>query len=370
MPKSKLKICILSSSHSVFDDRIFQKEARTLANAGYHVVLIAPHDKRESTSGVHIVPLHKPIDRLERMTKTTWRLFRFGLVEHALIYHIHDPDLILIGLLFKCLGKKVIYDVHEDFPQQLLYKEWIRSYRLRRILSIVFNMLEKTSASIFDAIVAVTADIARQFPAKKTMIVRNLPVLDLIDRVAPLQKRTAKPIVFYAGWLTKIRGIRELIHAMQIIGDRGELWLLGKWESEEFKKECAASGGWKHTKYLGFVPLKEVYGYMKIADIGICLLYPIKYYLTSLPIKGYEYMACSLPIVMSDFPYWKNTFAGCALFTNPHIPAHIAENILYLIDRPDEANRLGAHGRQLSQQEFNWETESNRLITLYKNLLN
>ena len=41
----KYKICMLSSAHSVFDDRIFYREAKTLVKAGYKVYLIISHDK-------------------------------------------------------------------------------------------------------------------------------------------------------------------------------------------------------------------------------------------------------------------------------------------------------------------------------------
>ena len=100
-------VCLLTSVHSAFDDRIFHKEAKTLAKRGYKVVLIAQHDKEETVAGVRIIPLPKPKNRFERMTKVTWRLFIFALKEKASVYHFHDPELILIGLTLKLLGKKV-----------------------------------------------------------------------------------------------------------------------------------------------------------------------------------------------------------------------------------------------------------------------
>ena len=41
-------------------------------------------------------------------------------------------------------------------------------------------------------------------------------------------------------------------------------------------KECENLEGWKYTKYFGIVTLSKVYQYMKIADIGISVLYPVK----------------------------------------------------------------------------------------------
>ncbi|GAH33102.1 unnamed protein product, partial [marine sediment metagenome] len=167
----------------------------------------------------------------------------------------------------------------------------------------------------------------------------------------------------------RVRGIKEIIQAMEFVKDKAELWLLGRWENEEFKKECEGLAGWKYAKYSGFVPLREVYEYMKGADIGISILYPIKNYITSLPIKAFEYMACSLPMVMSNFPYWQETFGEFALFVNPYEPNDIADKILYLLDNPDKAKQLGDRGRDLAEEEYNWEAESKKLVELYKKLL-
>jgi len=177
-----------------------------------------------------------------------------------------------------------------------------------------------------------------------------------------------KSIIIYAGGLTRIRGIKEIIQAMEYIDNKDELWILGKWQSEKFKKECENLIGWKYTKYLGLVSLEEVFRYMKIADIGISTLYPVKNYLISLPIKVFEYMACSLPMVISNFPFWQEIFRDCALFVNPYNSKDIAKKISYLLDNPNKAKELGKKGRKLIKDRYSWEEESKKLLRMYENL--
>jgi glycosyltransferase involved in cell wall biosynthesis len=108
---------------------------------------------------------------------------------------------------------------------------------------------------------------------------------------------------------------------------------------------------------------------MKSAEIGISILYPVKNYLTSLPVKTYEYMACSLPVIMSDFPYWKEIFGDFALFANPNNPEDIAQQILFLLEHKDRATELGKKGREFAETRYNWETESKKLLKLYQTIL-
>ncbi|MBA7693211.1 hypothetical protein ES703_101787 [subsurface metagenome] len=95
------------------------------------------------------------------------------------------------------------------------------------------------------------------------------------------------------------------------------------------------------------------------------LVYPIERYMVGLPIKVFEYMACSLPMVMSNFPDWQETFGGYALFANPYSPEDIAEKVLYLLNNPDKAKQLGDRGRDLAEEEYNGEAEGRKLLDIY-----
>ena len=361
-----VKVCILTTVHQPFDTRIFYKEAKTLVQAGYNVTLIAQYNKNKIVDGIKIIALHKPKNRFMRIFGLTWRTLSLALRQRADIYHFHDPELIFIGVLLRLLGKKVIYDVHEDVPKQILNKEWIGNVSIRKITAFVMNIIEQIGVSFFNRIMVATQDIAKKFPKNKTIILRNFPILQLIDNTMPANCKKNKPVIIYTGGLTKVRGIKEIVQAMEYIGERAELWLLGKWESEEFRYECENLKGWNNTKYLGFISLNEVFQYMKIADIGLCLLHPIKNYITGLPVKAFEYMACSMPIIMSDFYYWQEIFGECALFAKPYDPKDIAEKVLYLLDNPDIMKKIGKEGRKLVVDKYSWEMESKKLLDMYK----
>ena len=372
MPVSSLirnnKICILTSVHSALDVRIFHKEAKALAGAGYNVTLIAQHDRDEVVDAVTIIALPKPKNRFARMTKIAWRLLQSALKEKARVYHFHDPELIPVGIVLRLLGKKVIYDVHEDVPRQILYKEWIGSTWARKCVASIVHIIEQTGVAIFTRVVAATPDIAKKFNPSKTVLVRNLSVISLIDNVKPLEIEKQKPIIIYSGGLTRVRGIKEIIQAMEFIKDRAELWLLGRWDDEEFENECKGLEGWRYTKYFGFIPYGTHYSYLKVANIGIVNYLPLPNHLKALPNKPFEYMACALPMAMSNFADWQRIFKESALFVDPYSPEDIADRILYLLDNPDIAKQFGDRARQLVRDEYSWENESKKLLNVYEEL--
>jgi len=132
----KVKVCHLTSAHSRYDIRIFIKECRSLAINGYDVTLIVNDDKDdEILDGVRIVSTkYKYKNRIDRFIRSRKKLLDKAIEIDASIYQLHDPDLLPIGNKLKSLGKKVIFDSHEDVPQQIKDKEWIPKI-LRNLIS-------------------------------------------------------------------------------------------------------------------------------------------------------------------------------------------------------------------------------------------
>ncbi|MCX6273403.1 MAG: glycosyltransferase [Bacteroidetes bacterium] len=365
----KNKVCHITTVHPTMDDRIFYKECVALAAAGFEVTLIGPDCENTVIQGVKIVSLPRFTSRLARFIKGNYLAFTYGARSGCSLVHFHDPELMPSAVLMRLSGKKVIYDVHENISQQIRYKPWLKPPWLRLVVSWLTRQMEQFCCLFFQGIVTATEDISLQFNPLKTVVVRNFPLMNWVDAIKTNPSGSEKTCLVYAGGLTRIRGIKEIIEAVGRVNEPLELWLMGDFESEDYMKECASISGWEKVKYLGMLPLKQVYENIARADIGFAMLYPAVNYLRSLPVKAFEYMAFGKPMIMSDFPYWQEVFGSAALFASPENVEDIAEKIRILLYDKPLRQRLGEHGRKIIQQEFSWEAEKNKLTGLYSRLL-
>ena len=249
---NQIKVVHLTSVHRPFDVRIFHKECMTLAKAGYEVVLIAPHQGDQTFNKVRTRMVPQPRSRLERMIRTTWQIFRAALNERANVYHFHDPELIPVGLLLRLLGKRVVYDAHEEVPKQILSKYWIPPW-LRGWVADLAGAAELLGGLSFDAVVAATPAIGKRFPREKTFVVQNFPIPDELasDGFASYAERPFT--VTYIGGMSAVRGIKEIIHAIDIIPEslRVRLVLAGAFDPPELEDEVKKITGWGRVDFWG-----------------------------------------------------------------------------------------------------------------------
>lgn len=368
------KICHLTSVHPRYDHRIFFKECSSLFSAGFDVTLIvADGDGIEDKNGVKIVGVGKTIDsRLSRMTRTVWQLFENALKVDANIYHFHDPELIPVGLFLKIKGKKVIYDVHENLPRQILSKYYI-PLRLRSMVSKTANLAEKVAAWALNGIVAATPNIANRFPAHKTVTVQNFPIMGelFIPQPVPYNRRPLD--LAYVGGITDIRGAREMVQALDLLPKDLDVHLVlaGNFMSEPLRDDIKNMPGWQKAYYKGFISREKVAKILGQVKLGLLLFHPEPNHIAAQPTKLFEYLSAGLPVVASDFPLWREIIDGakCGLLVDPLDVKAIAEAIIWLLENPHEAELMGKRGQEAIYQKFNWNTEAEKLIACYNVLI-
>jgi len=369
------KIAHLTSVHPRYDTRIFLKMCTSLAkDSRYKVYLVVADDlPDEEKNGVTIVSVGKTTGgRLSRMTRTVGRVYKKAMELDCDLYHFHDPELLPIGIMLKCKGKKVIYDVHEDVPKQTLSKDYL-PVMIRQPLAWTIGAVEWIGAKILDAIVPATPKIAEKFPARKTVTIQNFPIHDELVIVSPAPYQERPAVFVYMGGIERVRGAKEMVRAMEYFRDGSNirLSLAGDFSSIMLYNELNMLPEWQFVDYHGHVSREQVASLLNSARAGLVLFHPEPNHIDAQPNKLFEYMSAGLPVIASDFPLWRRIIdgAGCGLLVDPLDPAAIAKAMRWILEHPAEAEAMGQRGRKAVEQTYNWGAEAPKLLDLYNKLL-
>lgn len=305
------------------------------------------------------------------MTRTAARVLRAARRERPDVYHLHDPELLWVGLLLKLSGHRVVYDVHEDVPKQIMNKFWLHP-RARRFPAWVATVVEAVCGKLFDAIVTATPAIAEKFPAAKTVVVQNFPERTIAEQGTSPTGGARRYAFAYAGGLNVVQGVREIMTVAALLPEDARGVVAGWFDSDGVEPEVKASPGWRKIDYLGVVGHAKVIKSMRSASCGLVIDHPISNYLDSYSTKMFEYMACGIPVVCSDFPLWTRIVSSedCGVAVDPLDPPAAADAVAHLWKDPEEARRLGENGRRAILERFNWEVEFAKLDALYQRLMN
>ena len=367
----KRKVCVVAPVHVWDDVRVYQKEARTLADAGYQVSLIARTPSTQTINGVKIIP---------SIGGSKYRLLRFlllpavgvqALLQKAHIYHLHNPDTLPIVVFLRIFGKKVIYDTHEDFSRRILVRPWIPRI-LRVPLAYIVSGSESLVATIATASIATQKNVVDRLGAN-ALLLGNPPRVneDLYARVSKhaqeIDSQECQVRAVYIGRISQLRGLFEMVDALEIVNEAAHvrLWLIGP--ADEGDLDAARSRlGWKYVDYVPSVPQEVAYAYVERADVGLVVIRNVADHGATDPNKLYEYLMFGKPFIASAFAGWQSKLADidAGWFVKPGSADEIANVLRKISENGEAATKKGARGKKFIRS-YNWETESQKLLELY-----
>lgn len=366
-----LKAVHLTSVHSRYDIRIFLKECSFLASVGHRISLVVADGKGdEHKANVAICDVGAAKGRIERIFKVTRKVLEKAKALDADVYHLHDPELIPVGLKLKRLDKKVIFDAHEDVPKQLLGKPYLNK-PTQWFLSHIFAAYEGWACKRFDAIITATPFIREKFLAinPRSVDINNFPMLGELTS-ASNEWGVKSNQVCYVGCIATNRGIKTLVQAMEFVEKGARLQLGGKFSEFDVEEEVKKNPGWSSVDELGWLDRDGVRAVLERSVAGVVTFHPLPNHIDAQPNKMFEYMSAGIPVIASHFPLWREIIEGndCGLCVDPMDTKAIAEAIDFLVRNPDRAQCMGKNGRKAVEVKYNWKIEGKKLLNLYEDL--
>lgn len=367
----KKRICHISSVHSRYDSRIFQKECVGLSQNGFQTFFIVADGKEnEIKEGVEILNVAEGTqlkNRLKRILFIPRQIEQEILKVSPDLVHFHDPELIPLGLRLKRKGLVVVADFHEDIPLQILTKPYLNKF-FKIVISKFFQIYQLNSIRKLDAVIAATPTIKNKLALSSSIIetIYNFPVTYQINNDLVNKEKTG---IVYIGGISEERGFYQICEAAKIA--KIQLTLAGNFHINIQKAKKKIKSFSPYVEYVGFLNAVEVKTLLSKNIAGLVTLMPLQSYKEAYPIKLFEYMSEGIPVIASNFTLWKEIVEGnnCGICVDPENSQEIADAINFLVTHPKKAQEMGINGRRAVEEKYNWHSEEKKLITLYNNLL-
>jgi glycosyltransferase involved in cell wall biosynthesis len=395
MPR-KHKVLMLVENASVPADPRVWHEACTLHQLGYHVSVICPtgqtRDKETyiCIDGIHIYrydlpdSTNKSSDYIKEfavaMLKTlglsyvVWRQQGFDVIHAA-----NPPDLFFaIGLLYRLLGKKYIFDQHDLAPEVFQVKF---QGRMKPLYSLL-KFFELASYQIANVVIT-TNESQKQMalerghcPPNKVFVVRNGPDLDNFNGVQPepALKRGRRYLLAYIGIMGIQDGVDNALKALHdLVHKRGRqdvsLVLMGTGEQiEDLKKLAHDLKLDDYVNFAGWLDRQDLLRYLMVTDIGLSPDPSNELNDRSTMLKTMEYMAMGKPVVAFDLPETRYSAQNAALYATPNHSEEFADKIEMLLDNAELRQQMGALGRKRIEEELCWDRTKINLWHAYQKL--
>lgn len=390
-PTAQPAVLIIVENLPVPLDRRVWQECLALRDAGYRVVVVSPQMKgfvkpEEVLDGIHIYR-HKIIleakgimgffleylSALWSETVLAWKAYR--LFRFRIIHMCNPPDLIFaVAWPFKLLGVRVIFDVHDLWPEMFEAK-----FKKRNLMYWAVRFAQRLNYACADIVLATNEtnrhaaiENGRKDPSK-IFLVRTAPKIPNTSLPAnPALKKGRQFLVGYVGVMGSADGVDLLIETAKIIVHefgRRDIQFLLMGDGPEYQDLLALRDrlnvadfvdmpGWAYNDFL-FTALKTI-------DLGVTCDIPNAYNHSCTMNKVLEYMAFAKPQVSFDLKETRASALDAAVYVQQVSPKDLAKAIVETLDNPAKCTEMGQRGYARLHNDLNWEKSVAQLLAAYK----
>lgn len=369
------RVCHITISHNRYDDRIFQKECISLTSKYDVYLLVNDNYIDEYVDNVYIVPMKIDIKGFFKRLFSYKKVLTKALEVDAQLYHLHDPELLLIAKKLKKSDKKVIFDSHEYYYEQIKIKQYIPKI-IRSIIAKIYYIYETHVCKRIDAVISICPvrdgnTVYNPFAGrcKINTYIANYPVEREVGKTNRYNDKDALTVC-YAGSLSYERGITHLMKACYEAGCK--LILAGSFSSNDYRNSLENEEFFRCVEYRGQCTTEEVLDIYRNSDVGAATLLNVGQYFKceTFPVKVYEYFQMKLPVIISGYQYAidMNEKYNFGITVIPDQIESIKAALLRLKGDKNLCRMLGNNGYNLYRDKLNWNN-GKELLNLYEKII-
>ncbi|GAB5404012.1 MAG: glycosyltransferase family 4 protein [Aureliella sp.] len=399
MRKRSKKILMLLENNCFPNDTRVLLEARSLVEGGFDVTVISPTGSYTKWSDwvgdVKVYRYPAPPEWNGVLGYVVEYAYSFCMALLISIYvlfrrgfdaiHVHSPPDLnsLIPFLYRALGKKSVFDMHDLSPE--LYQAQ-KGGQANGLLISGLRFFERFACRWGHKLIS-TNQTQRSVQidrcgadATKCHIVRNGPNKLFLEDVQPsLEVYDDKLTIGYVGLIGFQDGVDYLVRAIAalkrmrasgeelpgfqcvIVGDGPAMPELRKLVSElQVSNEIV---------FAGMVDFSDVPSYISAFDVCVTPDPSNPYNDSCTTIKTMEYMALRKPIVCFETHENRVTAGEAALYARDSDCKDLARQIAILLSDPEMRHTMGQIGRTRIENGLTWSHQAVELVALYQELL-
>lgn len=343
----------------------------------YRLTMASTRPEPSAPPGIRFVSVPFFPKLWQRVLLVHPRLTWYALRSQARLVHLHDPELIPLGLLLTALGRTVIWDVHENTRRQFSVKK-IHGSAFLRFLFIAFDRLARHYLHLIFAETSYLTDYPKL--RKTHAVVLNYAPLPLLEPFRRNPDTVLVPEFFYIGQLSFARGLDVLIEACARLHDEFpdfRVHLFGAFGFDVFDpaalERVPGFGLAKpHLIFHGYTDARRAFSVAARCLAGLALPKARGDFPDSYPTKLFEYLALGLPAIVSDFPLYRAVVEphGCGLGIDSDSSEALAGALRFFLENPEASHRMGKRGRTTAEGHYDWSSQEATLYNFYGSLLN
>ncbi|MEO0330919.1 MAG: glycosyltransferase family 4 protein [Bacteroidota bacterium] len=382
-------LIVIENLPAPFDRRVWQ-EATTLKEEGADVSIICPKMKGytesyEQIDGIDIYRHPLPTEGhgalgylVEYFTALFWELVLcikiFLKKRFHVIHGCNPPDLIfLVALPFKLFGVKYVFDHHDINPE--LY---IAKFNKKGLFYRAMLLFERWTFKAADYSIA-TNESYRKIAIERggmnpedVTVVRSGPSLKrlkLTDGNSDYKKERSF-LIGYVGVIGVQEGLDLLMESAQyIVQKRQDVQFAivgGGTALEEIEALANEMGLSDYVDFYGRVSDEMLVDVLNTCDVCVNPDKPTEMNNLSTMNKIMEYMALKKPIVQYDLKEGRASALEASLYAENHSTTDFAKKIMWLLDNPEERQRMAEYGYDRVLNKLSWDYERENLIGFYR----
>ena len=285
------------------------------------------------------------------------------------------PDfLVFAALIPKCLGAKVILDVHDLMPE--LYECKFGHGRGRFIVSLI-TWMERRSIAFADRAIAVhiphrDALVSHGNRVDKFSILLNVPDPSIFVRNGVVRSDDRFRLIYH-GTVARRHGLEIALNAVVAVKDKIpnlEFLVIGHGDDlPRIKGLVETLQLTSCVRFLGTMPVQKLPEQLAQADVGLVPILYDSFTRYMLPLKLMEYARMGIPAIVSDTETIRAYFdPQMVRYCKPGDPGDLANAILELYQNPARRKQMLDAAARFNSA-YNWDEQKKGYFNLVDGLL-